>query len=181
MILWPSGTGLNRAPPQLLFLCWSPGCSLLLSLTCSMALPLPCVPTRPGLGFFNYFREACSGNTRMSHVCRLHVHRGRLESTAATSQAQVCGTGVEGDRRAARFVCLSPSSSNLPLLPSHPLEKDFYPRHAALHWVTSLLLRVPTLPGLAGFSGSRFAGGSKAVCVRGCRYPQQPYCSLALP
>lgn len=61
--------------------------------------------------FFNYFRDACLGNTRMSHVCRLRVRRGRSESTAATSQAQVCGTGVEGDRGAAPFLCLSPSSS----------------------------------------------------------------------
>lgn len=116
-------------------------------------------------GFFNYFRDACLGNTRMSHVCRLHVRRGRSESTAATSQARVCGTCVEGDRRAAPFLCLFPSSSK-PAQGTAP--PSILWRRTFIHGTlpcTGLLhcsCGSPTLPGLAGFSGSRFAGGSEA-------------------
>lgn len=164
MILWPGGTGPNPAPPQLLFLCWGPGCSLRLSLTCSMALPLPCVPTRPGLGFFFTSGMLVWGilACRMcaDSMCAEAAQKARLPHLRHRSVALVC----EGTGELPHFsACLpAPQSLPKPLLPFHPLEKDLYPWHAALHWVTSLLLRVPTLPGLAGFSGSRFAGGSEA-------------------
>lgn len=77
MILWPGGTGPYPAPPQLLSLCWGPDCSLLLSLTLFHGITITLCTHKAGVGaFFNYFRNVCLGNTRMSHVCRLRVHRG---------------------------------------------------------------------------------------------------------
>lgn len=121
--------------------------------------------TRPGLGFFLITSGmlvwgilAC----RMcaDSMCAEAARKARLPHLRHRSVALVWkGTGELPHFSA----CLSaPQSLPKPLLPFHPLEKDLYPWHAALHWVTSLLLRVPTLPGLAGFSGSRFAGGSEA-------------------
>lgn len=166
MILWPGGTGPYPAPPQLLFLCWGPGCSLLLSLTCSWHYHYPVYPQGQGWGwdFFKLLQESL-GNTRMSHVCRLRVRRGRSERTAARphchSRHRSMALVWKGTGELPPFSACLPAPQNLPkpLLPSYSLDQDLYPWHAALHWVTSLLLSVLTLPGLEGFSGSRREGG----------------------
>lgn len=160
MILWPGGTGPYPAPPQLLSLCWGPDCSLLLSLTLFHGITITLCTHKAGVGaFFNYFRKVCLGNTRMSHVCRLRVHRGCSPHCHSRHRSVALVWKGTGELPAFSACLPAPQSLPKPLLPCHPLDKDLYPRHAALHWVTSSLLQVPTLPGLAGFSGNRFAGG----------------------
>lgn len=119
MILWPGGTGPYPAPPQLLFLCCGPGCSLLLSLTCSWHYHYPVYPQGQGWGwdFFKLLQESLFGE--YSHVACVPTPCAQRPlgthgcSASLPQQAQVHGTGVEGDRRAAPFLCLSPSSSKL--------------------------------------------------------------------
>lgn len=119
MILWPGGTGPYPAPPQLLFLCWGPGCSLLLSLTCSWHYHYPVYPQGQGWGwdFLKLLQESLFGE--YSHVACVPTPCVQRPlgtpgcSASLPQQAQVRGTGVEGDRRAAPFLCLSPSSSKL--------------------------------------------------------------------
>lgn len=94
---------------------------------------------------------------------------GKLGCSALLpQQTQGCGTGGEGDRRAAHVLCLSPSSLKLAqaTAPLRPLDKDLYPWHAALHWVTSLLLRVLPCQDSQDFQG---AGSQEGARLDECR------------
>lgn len=78
-----------------------------------MALPLPCVPARPGLEFFKITSGKFLWGILACRMCADSMCAEAARKARLPQQAQVCGTGVEGDRRAARFLCLSPSSSKL--------------------------------------------------------------------
>lgn len=108
-----------------------------------MILPLPWVPTRPGLRGFLITSGKLVWGILACRMCADSMGAEAARKARLPQQAQLCGTGVEGDRRAACFLCLSHSSQSLPkpLHPFHSLDKDLYAWQAALHWVTSSLLR----------------------------------------
>lgn len=121
MILWPGGTRPYPAPPQLLFLCWGPGCSLLLSLTCSWHYHYPVYPQGQGWGwdFFKLLQESLFGE--YSHVacvptpCAQRPLRTHGCSASLPQQAQVRGTGVGQESCSLSL----PVSQLLKTCPSH--------------------------------------------------------------
>lgn len=114
MILWPGGTGPNPPPPQLLFLCWGPSCSLLLLFH---GVTITLCTHKATVGFFLTTSGKLLWGMLACRMCADSMCAEAARKARLPQQAQVCGTGMHGNRRAAHFLCLSPSSSKLAQAP----------------------------------------------------------------